>query len=105
MASAWHRGREHEALSVTNGRLGRGGDLRTINQNSGSRQKEHSPPTEAASMPAPFDLECKFELEHRTAVVPDFNRHLVAAVPWGPDGISGHIGKRARRLFLHLLYG
>ena len=56
-------------------------------------------------MPAPFDLECKFELEHRTAVVPDFNRHLVAAVPWGPDGISGHIGKRARRLFLHLLYG
>ena len=56
-------------------------------------------------MPAPFDLECEFELEHRTAVVPDFNRHLVAAVPGGPNGISGHIGQRARRLFLHLLYG
>ncbi|MGY4359806.1 hypothetical protein ACVW0J_006299 [Bradyrhizobium sp. i1.7.7] len=59
----------------------RGGDLRTINQNSGSRQKEHSPPTEAASMPAPFDRECEFELEHRTALVPDFNRQLLAIAP------------------------
>lgn len=74
-------GREHEALSVTDGRLGLGGDLGTINQNSGSRQKEHSPPTEAASMPAPFHRECEFEVEHRTAVVPDFNRHLSATGP------------------------
>jgi hypothetical protein len=35
-------------------------------------------PVEAASMPAPFDRECEFEVEHRAAVVPDFNRQLLA---------------------------
>ncbi|MCK1460594.1 hypothetical protein IVB34_19980 [Bradyrhizobium sp. 2] len=57
-----------------------------------------------ASMPAPFEREREFEVEHRTDIVPDINRQLLAIAPQGADGISGHFGKRARRLFSHLLY-
>ena len=41
MAFALHRRREHQALSVTDRRRGRGGDFRTIDPNLSSRQKEH----------------------------------------------------------------
>ncbi len=57
-------------------------------------------------MPAPIDLKCEFEVEYRSALVADLDRHQMAMSDSPPtDRIASHIGQRTGCLFLHLFYG
>src|SRR5437016_1044444 len=61
------------------------------------------PPTEAAILAVPINLESEFGLENGAGFVPDLDCHPVPKdMPTpAPNGIFGHVGQGSRGFFLH----
>src|SRR2546430_245536 len=61
------------------------------------------PPTEAALLAVPINLESEFGLENGAGFVPDLDCHPVPKdMPTSaPNGIFGHVGQGSRGFFLH----